>query len=361
MKPIQKAAALAIGLIMLLGSADASARKGADTSKVSVKWLTKPAERAILKSQFARAAVLYQGALALRGEDPDLLWRLAEIYTMGGQFSLAQETYRQWLAVGKDPTKTTRAKAEIQRLATAPAPFVESDDTRASVRQRTFAMKAARRARRLTRRRKYRQAIRYLQAALIMDSTLVGAFRLIGDLYGRLKQRENEQAFYLKYLRRRPGGPLANRVRKKLKANPKVAKVTFEASFPCRVYINRGLLDAKRKTPLKDVLLPAGEYTVVFYNREYHFGKKARLQVRKGESKTIRAKFGVLEIKLDPWARVRAMRVGGSSWRDLGLWERVGLPAGTYKVEFKTDDGKKHMVRRLRLRPGRVVRVPRWK
>lgn len=345
-----------VGAFCLLLPRGARAR----SARVDVSWLTKPAERAAINTQYARAALLYQGALALSPRSQALLWRLAEIYTMGGQFSMAQATYRLWLKVGKEPAKVARAKAEIHRLATAPAPFVESDDTRSQVRQRTFALQAVKRARVLRRRRKYREAIRYLQAALVMDSTLVGAYRLIGALYGRLKDRKSEQAFYVKYLSLRPGGRLAALVRRKLRASPLLGKVTLRASFPCLVFINRGLLDAKRKTPIQDVLLPPGQYSVVLYNRHFHFGKKIRVKVVAGKSQTVSVAFGVLAVRLKPWARVRAMRRGGRSWRDVGLWETVGFPVGAWKVDFRTDDGKRRMTRVLHIQPGKTVVVNRW-
>ncbi len=362
MKPLRTVALLgaALWLISSAAPANARARRNAKHRKLDVSWLTKPAERAVNNAQFARAAVLYQGALSLRPNDPKLLWRLAEIFTMGGQFSLAQDTYRDWLKVGTTPAKTARAKSEIQRLATAPAPFSESDDTRKAVRQRTFAMKAVRLARGL-RRRHPQQAIQYLQAALVMDSTLVGAYRLIGTIYDKLRDKTSAQAFFVKYLRLRPGGRLANMVRKRLRGNKEVARVTFQASFPCMVFINRGLLDARRKTPLKEVVLPSGEYTVVFYNREYHFGKKVRIKVQAGQAQQVKAEFGVLTVKLKPWARVRAKRVGSRDWRDLGLWETVGLPAATYLMEFRTDDGKKRMSKRIVLRPGKTIKITRWR
>jgi len=311
------AAAAVLGLLL---SSGVQARSGRE----DVSWLTKPAERAAINTQYARAALLYQGALALVPNDPVLLWRLAEIYTMGGQFSMAQATYRLWLKIGKDPAKVTRAKSEIRRLATAPAPFVESDDTRAQVRQRTFAMKAVRRARSLRRARKYRAAIRYLQASLVMDPTLVGAYRLIGALYGRLRDRKSEQAFYVKYLSLRPGGRLAALVRRKLKASPLLGKVTFKASFPCMVFINRGLLDARRRTPLRDVLLPPGQYTVVFYDRKYHFGRKLRVQVEAGKRQTVSAEFGVLAVRLKPCVQGGATGVMSGCGRPWGCQQGSG-------------------------------------
>jgi tetratricopeptide (TPR) repeat protein len=357
MKPARSSAALVGGLVVaLLASGPLWARPAA----LDVDWLVKPAERAILGSEFARAALLYQGALALRPGDPDLVWRLAEVYTMGGQFSLAQETYTEWLNVGKDPAKTDRAKSEIARLARAPAPFVEGEDNRSVARQTAFAMEAVKRARALERRKAYKDAIQLLQAALVMDSTLVGAYRLIGAMYGRLKDPQIEQAFYVRYLRQVPGGRLATMVRAKLKAHPFLGKVTFDASFPCMVLINRGLLDEKMRTPFKDVVLPVGEYTAVFYSVDYHYGQKSRIMVKAGQSRVVKAEFGALSIALKPWARVRGQRVGSQGWRDLGLWDLIGLPAGRWRLEFKTEDGKKRMTKEIDLKPGAVEKIHRW-
>ncbi|MDY0001978.1 MAG: tetratricopeptide repeat protein [Polyangia bacterium] len=357
MKPASPCAFLAACLAFQLlgGQARGAAREGLD-----IEWLVKPAERAILGSEFAKAALLIQGAIAIRPADPELLWRLSEIYTMGGQFSLAQETYAEWLKVGKDSKRIERAKSEIARLSRAPAPFVEGEDNRAMARQPDFAMEAVKRAKALERRKLFKDAILYLQAALVLDSTLVGAYRLIGAMYGRLKDPASEQAFYVRYLRQVPGGKLASMVRGRLKAHPELGKVTLEASFPCMVLLNRGLLDERKRTPFKDVVLPAGEYTAVFYSAEKHFGQKSRVVVKPGQSQVVKAEFGALEIALEPWARVRAQRAGARGWRDLGLWDQVGLPVGRWKLEFKTDDGKKTMSKEIDLKPGAILKVNRW-
>lgn len=341
--------ALSLGLLAFLAGTRGAGARGLDA-----KWLTKPAEQAILVNQFAKAAVLYNGALALRGSEPGLRWRLAQIYTMGGQFTLAQEGYRSFIKVSKNAKKRARAKAEIQRLATAPAPFV-SEDVATQVRQRTFAMKSARRARTFFRRKKYRIAIRYYEAALVMDNSLVGVFRLLGTAYGKLKDKKREQSFYIRYLRLRPGGGLAAKVRKRLKGNKNLAKVTFKASFPSAVYINRLPLNWRKKTPIKNVLLPAGIYTIIIYHQKYHAAKKIRLRVKAGQHVTAEFKLGVLVAKLKPWARIRA------NGRDLGLWTEIGLPAGRYKLVFKSDIGKKKMTHHVNLKGGQRLKVTRWK
>lgn len=350
MRPFRFLAALGFGCYLLLCS-----RPDAHAGKLlPVKWLTKSAEKSILQNRFAQAAVLFQGAIALQGEQPNLLWRLAEIYTMGGQFSLAQETYQRWLKVGKNTTRQTRAKAEIARLENAPAPFVNTALMQ-SLRQRSYAIKAVKLSRKYQRRKKYRVAIRYLEAALTMDSTLVGTYRLLGALYGKMGMRKQEQAFYIKYLRMRPGGRLAKLVRKRITDQSKLSKISFLASFPCRVYVNRLALDVKRKTPLKNVLLPPGTYTVVLYNKKYHVARKHRIVVQAGKGQSVWFKFGILDIRLKPWARVRA------NGRDLGLWTPVGLPESKYTLNFESGDGTKRMTKTVRIRHGKSVVVDRWK
>lgn len=341
--------ALSLGLLVFTAHTGTAQARGLDAT-----WLTKPAEKAILGNQFAKAAVLYNGALALRGAEPRLQWRLAQIYTMGGQFTLAQEAYRTFIKSSKDAKKRARARAETRRLATAPAPFV-SEDVAAHVRQRAFAMESAKRARRFLRRKKYRTAIRYYEAALVMDNSLVGVFRLLGTAYGKLKDRKREQAFYIRYLRLRPGGPLARKVRKRLKGNNTLARVTFKASFPSAVYINRLGLSPKKKTPFKNVLLPAGTYTIILYHQKYHAARKLRIRVKPGQRLTAEFKFGVLIAKLKPWARIRA------NGRDLGLWTEIGLPIGRYKLELRSDDGTKKMIRRVSLKAGQRLRLTRWR
>lgn len=341
--------ALSLGLLVFLAGVGTAEARGLDAS-----WLTKPAEKAVLNNQFAKAAVLYNGALALRGNQASLQWRLAQIYTMGGQFTLAQESYRSFIKSSKDAKKRARAKAEIERLATAPAPFV-TEDVATQVRQRGFAMKSAKRARKFIKRKKYRVAIRYYEAALVMDNSLVGVFRLLGTAYTKLKDKSRASAFYIRYLRLRPGGTLAARVRKQLKGNKKLAKVAFKASFPSAVYINRLPLSQKKKTPFKNVLLPAGTYTIIIYHAKYHAARKIRLHVTEGQRKSAEFKFGVLITQLKPWARVRA------NGRDLGLWNEIGLPATRYTLEFRSDDGKKKMTRRVNLKGGQRLTVKRWK
>ena len=325
----------------------------AAADRVDVKWLTQPAEAAVQVNQFPRAAVLYQGAISLEPEALDLLWRLAEVYTMGGQFSQAQETYERYAKLAKDEAKKTQALGEIKRLAAMPAPFVESEITQV-MSEPKFALQAVGLAKRSRTQKKIALAIRYLEAAVTMDPTLVGTYRLLGELHAQLKDAARAQAFYVQYLRARPAGPLAELVRNRLKDSPALGKVTFSASFPSAVYINRFKLDPKRLTPFADVLLPEGTYTVIMHNAQYHAARKIKVTVKAGERRTVAFEFGLVDIKLEPWARVRA------NGRDLGLWNPIGMPVGRYRLVMTSHDEKKTMTKEIELKGGQRFEITKW-
>lgn len=341
--------ALGLGPWFWVAATDKARGQGLDAS-----WLTRPADKAVLSNQLAKAAVLYQGALALRGSEAGLLWRLARIHSLGGQRTQARDAYGRFIKVSKDAKKLARARAEIQRLASAPAHPV-STAVPPPLRQPGFALEAARRARAQLKRHRYRAAIRYYEAALVMDSSLVGVFRLLGATYARLRDKKRARAFYFRYLRLRPGGRLADMVRKRLRRDKQLARITFRASFPVKVYINQLPLRRGRKTPLKRVLLPAGTYTVVLHHRRYHAAWKLRLRVKAAERRTVTFRFGVLITRLKPWARIRA------NGRDLGLWSKIGLRAGRYRLDFVSHDGSKKMTHQVRITGGQRLRFKSWK
>jgi tetratricopeptide (TPR) repeat protein len=355
MRKKQFAGALVMVGLILASPGVSQAAPPAPTApdRVDVKWLTQPAEAAVQANQFPRAAVLYQGAISLDPEALDLLWRLAEIYTMGGQFSQAQETYERYAKATKDNAKRTQALGEIKRLATMPAPFVESEINQV-MSEPKFALQAVNLGRRSRTQKKLALAIRYLEAAVTMDPTLVGVYRLLGELYAQLKDTARAEAFYVQYLRARPAGPLAELVRLRLKDSPALGKVTFAASFPSAVFINRFKLDAKRVTPFTDVLLPEGTYTVIMHNAQYHAAAKIKVVVKAGERKTVTFDFGLLDIQLTPWARVRA------NGRDLGLWNPLGMPVGRYRLVFTSPDEKQTMTKEIELKAGQRYVVVKW-
>src|SRR6266576_1172441 len=73
-------------------------------------WLEKAAEAAVVKGEYPRAVALFRGLAALRPKDPSPAYRLAEVYTLGGQYDEAIGEYRRFATRPEaDPARRTRA------------------------------------------------------------------------------------------------------------------------------------------------------------------------------------------------------------------------------------------------------------
>src|ERR1700744_3333093 len=80
-------------------------------------WLEKEAEAAVIKGEYPRAVALFRGLASLRPKDPSPQYRLAEVYTLAGQYEEAIGEYRRFMARPEaDPARKSRAEAESRRL-----------------------------------------------------------------------------------------------------------------------------------------------------------------------------------------------------------------------------------------------------
>jgi tetratricopeptide (TPR) repeat protein len=306
-------------------------------------WLEKEAEQAVIAGQYPRAVALLRGLSALRPSDPSPLYRLGEIYMLAGQFEEAIAEYRRFAARPEaDPARKARAESEAKRLEEAPAPFVEN-----LFKQQSATVEAKKlfdAGKRDAQGKHWAAALTELQAALLLDPDLPGPYRLLGGVYGKTGQREEERKFLADYLRVRPDGPIAETVRARLKKEGVLGTLSVEASFPCRVYINGRVTG--HSTPLKGFGLPGGKYIVGLENEKYHIVRNLRVDVTPGQETERRFNFGVLATKLDPWARVR---VDG---KDIGLWDEAGIPEGKHTVSFKSHDGSKEKTVDVEIKSG---------
>ena len=172
----------------------------------------RPPRPAVVKGQYPRAVALLRGLAALRPKDPSPAYRLAEVYTLAGQYEEAIGEYRRFAARPEaDPARKARAEAEAKRLEEAPAPFAESSSSRR--RRRPKPSGSSKRARRTRRPSSSSRAINELQAALLLDPDLPGPYRLLGAVYGKTGDRAQERLFLADYLRVRPDGKIADTVR----------------------------------------------------------------------------------------------------------------------------------------------------
>ncbi len=306
-------------------------------------WLEKAAEQAVVAGQYPRAVALLRGLQALRPRDPSAQFRLAEVFTLAGQYEEAIAEYRRFAARSEaDAARKDRAEAEAKRLEDAPTPFVEA----------LFkAAPATNEAKRLfdegkkdAQAKKYEAAVNELQAALLLDPDLPGPYRLLGAVYGKTGDRAQERLFLADYLRVRPDGKIADTVRARLKADKLLGSISVDASFPCKVWLNGR--ETSYTTPLKGFTLPAGKYVVGLDNEKYHIVRILRLDVTVGKDTSKKFNFGILQTKLDPWARVR---VDG---KDIGLWDEAGIPEGKHTIDFKSHDGSKEKKVELDIKGG---------
>lgn len=295
-------------------------------------WLEKAAEQAVVAGQYPRAVALLRGLTALRPRDPSPEYRLAEVYTLAGQYDEAIGEYRRFaLRPEADPARKTRAEAEAKRLEEAPAPFAETLFKPASATAE--AKRLFDEGKKDAQTRRYQPAVNELQAALLLDPDLPGPYRLLGAVYGKTGDRAQERLFLADYLRVRPDGKIADTVRGRLAKEHVLGTLAVDASFPCKVYINGR--ETGKSTPLKSYSLPPGKYVVSLENQQYHVFANLHVDVTTGKETQKTFAFGVLSTKLDPWARVR---VDG---KDIGLWDEAGIPEGKHSVSYKSHDGSK--------------------
>lgn len=295
------------------------------------------------------AAGLLRGAWELT-HDVKVLRQLGRTLSMSGQFEEAIEVYED--ALQRDPggPAASEVKQEIKRLKNAPAPFRDQLPTK--FRATAQARRAFRDGMALSRRKKYREALPYLRAALVLDPELPGTYRVLGGIYGKLGDPKKEREFLRDYLRIRPDGRLADLVRKRLKGSGLLTALTLTSSFPCEIWVNGRPMG--RSTPVKDLLLPKGSYTISFINGEYHVIRNKRVRVEAGGKSTVSFAFGVLKVDLNPWARVRA------DGRDLGLWNTLGLPVGEYRLSLVAHDGSKRKKMPVFVEEGKTTTVSSW-
>jgi tetratricopeptide (TPR) repeat protein len=306
-------------------------------------WLEKAADQAIARGQYPRAVALLRGLGALRPKDPTPQYRLAEVYTLAGQYEDAISEYRRFAQrTEADPARKARAESEAKRLEEAPAPFAETLFKPAAATDE--AKKLFDEGKHDAQSKRYQPAINELQAALLLDPDLPGPYRLLGAVYGKTGDTMQERLFLADYLRVRPDGKIADTVRARLAKERVLGTLSVDASFPCKVYINGR--ETGRATPLKKYGLPPGKYVIGLENEQYHIVRNLRVDVSTGQDSQKFFAFGVLQTRLDPWARVR---VDG---KDIGLWDEAGIPEGKHNVQYVSHDGAKQKSVQLEIKGG---------
>src|SRR3982751_5167384 len=84
---------LVAGLLGWGVCAAATAAPARSSSGDDGAWLERDAEKAIVTGQYPRAVALLRGLSALRPKDPSPQYRLAEVFTLAGQYEDAIAEY----------------------------------------------------------------------------------------------------------------------------------------------------------------------------------------------------------------------------------------------------------------------------
>lgn len=311
-------------------------------------WLDKAAESAIAAGQYPKAVTLLRGLTALRPHDAAPQYRLAEVYTMAGQYDEAIAEYRRFIArPDADGARKGHAEGEVTRLENAPAPFAEQ--LFRTVVATTESKRLFEEGKKDAQARRYQPAVAELQASVLLDPDLPGPYRLLGAVYGKTGDRAQEHQFLADYLRIRPDGKIADAVRGQLAREHILGSITVEASFPCKVLVDGR--ETGRTTPLKGYTLPPGKYIIGLVNEQYHLVRNIRADVATGKDTAKSFAFGVLITKLDPWARIR---VDG---KDIGLWDEAGIPEGKHTISYEAHDGSKRKSVELDIKGGARQRL----
>jgi tetratricopeptide (TPR) repeat protein len=309
-------------------------------AKPTQHWLLDAADRALAardpSNEDIERAITTLWAYQLIANKPDVWLRIGDLLEKRNRITEtidALERYRSSASAELSTAAAEQLDARIQELIRREDERSIRESLHESARLTEYAERAFREGRQLILERNYDEGIGYLQAAAYLDPSLPGPYRLLGATYLKLGRSEKAKQHLAAYLRIRPDGKLADKVRKMLAKQNVLGRLDTDASFPCDVWVNGRYMG--KATPLKNVLLPQGYHILAFVSEAHHLVKTFRIKIEANQAILVNFRYGVVRVHLEPWGRIRA------NGRDLGLWEELGLPTGEYQLNVTSHDGKK--------------------
>jgi tetratricopeptide (TPR) repeat protein len=310
----------------------------------------KAQEPAALNS--GRSISLLRGATALSA-DPKVYAELAAAYQRAGQFDLASHEFRRYGALETDRARADAALARAKEIDEQPRGFGEGGFRAPSAAaEAEWAFKEGQKR---FKAKKFKEAVPYFQAAMLLDPGVPGPYRMLGAAYGKIGEREKESKFFIEYLRVRPDGNIAEEVRKLLTKTGQLGYLTIESNYPCDVVINGRELQGKL-TPIKKLAVPPGGYSISLGSDTLHgqWNIRDRVVVEAGKEATFKLPMGVLVVKLTPWARIS---VDG---KYVGSYEELGLRTGDYRIHLESSDSAKQKDLTVSIQAGQKYIVDKW-
>jgi Flp pilus assembly protein TadD len=299
-----------------------------------------------------RSISLLRGATALSA-DPKVYAELAAAYQRAGQFDLASHELRRYAAIETDRARADAALAKAKEIDEQPRGFGEGGFR--AIPASAEAEWAFKEGQKRFKAKKFKEAVSYFQAAMLLDSGVPGPYRMLGAAYGKIGEREKESKFFVEYLRVRPDGNIAEEVRKVLAKTGQLGYLTIESSYPCDIVINGRELQGKL-TPLKKLAVPPGGYSISLGSDNLHgqWNIRDRVVVEPGREAVFKLPLGILAVKLTPWARIS---VDG---KYVGSYDELGLRTGEYRIHLETSDGTKQRDLTVSVQAGQKYTVDKW-
>jgi tetratricopeptide (TPR) repeat protein len=344
----------------------AKPQEGAESARLRddvAEFLQKPAEQAMKERKYALAISIWRGVVAIRGEGDDAMWKLAEAWTLAGEFDSAIEELERLAGATDSQLKKQKAVEEIAALKRRERGFgMGRFRTEPAVRLATEAFKRGRAA---YKGKKYELATLYFRAGVVMAPDLPGNYRELGEAYDKMGKTAEANEFFVRYLQRRPFGKNSDLVRTRLAKAKLVGKLTIESALPCdEVWVQGQPLDAKMRLPIKNQVVAPGSYKLLCFSQKYHHAQFETVEVRQGQAAQVSFAWAILHNKLDPWGRVVIENPRDKNqMMDIGLWEEVGVPVPSdrrsLKIVLTAGDGSKRKEDFVKLAPGQRF-VLKW-
>jgi tetratricopeptide (TPR) repeat protein len=339
----------------------ASATRGDKNEKATdpAAFLVKPAEQALDARKYGLAVSLYRGIVAIRGDGDESVWKLAEAWTLAGEFDAAIEELERYESAVTDKAKKERAREEIASLETRPKGFSGNVFNVASADKQ--AAEAFKQGRKLFGAKKYAEAVVLFRAGIVMAPDMPGSYRELGEAYDKLGKSQEATDFFIRYLRLRPFGKNADQVRKRLEKAGVVGKLSIESSFPCElVMMDRQTVPGK--LPIANMVVAPGKHRLLCYTEKYHFASYIWADVTKGGSAKAKFEWAIIENALDPWGRIVLENPAeAGEFTDIGLWKEIGVPIPddrrSLSVKLKAADGTKTKETLVKLEPGKRIKI----
>jgi tetratricopeptide (TPR) repeat protein len=341
--------------------------KKAEPKEDYAGFIVKAAEAAVKERKYPLAISLWQGVVAMRGDEDDAMWRLAEAWTLAGDFDSAGAVLERYAAASGEPAKKQKAQEEAAALAKRERGFSTNRISLVpATKEATQAFKLGRAA---FKKKKFDLAVIYFKAGIEMAPEMPGNYRELGESLDKLGRAKEADEFFIRYLRRRPFGKNADSVRPRLVKAKLVGKVTVESALPCdQVWMGpEKSLDGQlvpQRLPLKEQVVAPGRYRVLCFSEKFHHAQNEYIEVKAGDAGKVTFNWAIIENRLTPWARVVIENpYDKSQMNDVGLWEEVGVPIPpdrrALKVEITAGDKSKSKTELVKLSPGQRY-VLKW-